>query len=159
MQKLRAAIALPGEATRLRQRLETEFLHADKIFTIQVPLKDFGIPGDLNLGKEIVVNARLGRDDLGLNDQFHVEFKATRATALFPTFRGILDIFPDELQGGSILEVIGQYQPPLGMMGLAIDTTIGYLIAQRSATSFLSEVAQAICVASSSSFLPRAVLG
>lgn len=141
MQKLRASVRIPGDALALRQRLEAEFLNRNKSFRIHIALKDFAIPGDLVLEKEILLHARLVRDELNLNNDLQVEFRASTVTNLFPTFRGVLDVYPAEYESESILEVVGSYEPPLGMIGLAIDTTFGYLIAERSIKDFLRDIA------------------
>lgn len=141
MQKLRARVALPGDAFALRRRLEAEFLNRNRLFVLRIALADFGIPGDVVLGKEVLVHARLVLDGVGLSNHLQVDFMPVTGSNLFPTFRGTLDVYPAEHGAETILELLGSYAPPLGILGLAIDTTFGYLIAERAMTDFLRQVA------------------
>ena len=71
-----------------------------------------------------------------------IEFvwKAAEASGLFPVMTAQLDIYPitkTETQ----LDFHGQYEPPLGVMGKAIDAVLGHRIAEASVHQFLNEVA------------------
>ena len=147
MQELRASIGISGDPATIRATLLREFIGTDKACNIHVSLKDFAIPGDVVIEKGILVYAHVVRDEENLNNDVMVEFKAATETELFPTFRGVLDVYAAEYGSESVLEIVGAYEAPLGMLGLAIDSTIGYVIAQRSMTDFLSTVAERLHVA------------
>lgn len=143
MKDLKVATAVAGDATEIRSRVVAGF-ERPHVITLRVDLKDFALPGDVVLEKEVYVHARLVRDELNLNDELHIEFEGASSPGLFPKFRGILDVFPGEKSGESILELRGNYEPPFGFGGAAFDSAIGYLVAQRSVKTFLDEVAASI---------------
>jgi hypothetical protein len=69
-----------------------------------------------------------------------LRWKAARATALFPSMDAELIVYPlsrNETQ----LELHGLYSPPLGAVGSALDSLIGYRIADASVHRFISDVA------------------
>lgn len=69
-----------------------------------------------------------------------LRWRAARAAALFPAMAATLSIYPlskDETQ----IELHGQYTPPLGPLGSAIDSLVGHRIADASVHRFVGEVA------------------
>jgi len=68
------------------------------------------------------------------------EWKAAEASGLFPSMTAQMDIYPitkTETQ----LDFHGEYEPPLGIMGKAIDAVLGHRIAEASVHQFVNEVA------------------
>lgn len=68
------------------------------------------------------------------------EWQAAESSGLFPSMIAQLDIYPitkTETQ----LDFHGQYEPPLGLMGKAIDAVLGHRIAEASVHQFVAEVA------------------
>lgn len=143
MKELKVAAAVFGDAQEIRRKVVANFARPHAV-TLRVSLKDFAVPGDLVLEKEVFVQARLARDELNLNDELQIEFEAASAANLFPAFRGLLDVVPGDKAGEAILELRGTYAPPFGFGGAAFDSAIGYLVAQRSVKAFLSELASAL---------------
>lgn len=142
MPQLHSRTYLREDAATARRRLVDILTKPHEPFVLRVALADFGIPGNLKLEKEIVVTARLQRDETGLNDVLAVAFQATDSAGMYPSFSGTLDVNAEE--SGSVLDLSGAYDPPGGAPGRAFDATIGYLIAQRSMSSFLDDLAQKI---------------
>ena len=140
-QHIRASISLGADPVAIRQHLREDFLSAPRVLTIQLPLSEFSIPGNLAISKEVTVQARLVQYDINMDDDLEIEFGAASGGQLFPTFRGVLDFYPIEDQQRSVLEITGTYEPPFGILGTLIDTTIGYLVAQRSVEQLLREIA------------------
>ena len=69
-----------------------------------------------------------------------LEWQATKASGLFPSMTAKLDVYPiaaTETQ----LDFVGEYEPPLGLMGKAIDAVLGHRIAEASVHHFVEEVA------------------
>ena len=69
-----------------------------------------------------------------------LRWKAARAAALFPSMDAELIVYPlarDETQ----LELHGRYSPPLGAVGSALDSLVGYRIADASVHRFMTDVA------------------
>ena len=68
-----------------------------------------------------------------------LEWSAKHRAAMFPTMRATLSIYalsPTETQ----LDLLGTYDPPLGIVGDAIDKVILHRIAQASAHHFVRDV-------------------
>lgn len=72
-----------------------------------------------------------------------LEWTAVRSPRLFPTMRGTLSIYalsPTETQ----LDFAGSYDPPLGIVGDAIDTVGMQRVARESVAGFVKDVAVAL---------------
>jgi len=70
-----------------------------------------------------------------------LEWEAATHPHLFPFMKGQLAIYPltpTETQ----LDFSGVYEPPLGVLGSAIDTMVGHRIAESSVHRFVADVAQ-----------------
>jgi hypothetical protein len=90
---------------------------------------------DININYYTEVESRTGKK---MTVEF--EWKAAEASGLFPAMTAQLDVYPitkTETQ----LDFHGQYEPPLGIMGKAIDAVVGHRIAEASVHQFVSEVA------------------
>lgn len=69
-----------------------------------------------------------------------LEWEAARRPRLFPFMHAKLVVYPltsTETQ----LELVSRYDPPLGVVGAALDALVGHRIADASVHRFLSEVA------------------
>ncbi len=97
----------------------------------------------IEIGKEIeivvtgeaeVESARKERVELTL------EWKASKSPGLFPVMQGTLAAYPITMTETQ-LDFSGHYDPPMGLMGKAIDALVGRRIAEASVHSFVSEVA------------------
>lgn len=111
---------------------------------LRVPLQDFGLPGALAIERDVEVTIERRRDELNLNDEFGVEWRPID-DGLFPILHGRLTVWSEGDPQRSFIELAGTYEPPLGEFGEAFDTTIGHLIAQRTATAFLNDLSAGIC--------------
>lgn len=69
-----------------------------------------------------------------------LHWQASSSARLFPFMRAELECYPltaTETQ----LELRGEYEPPLGLLGGAIDSLVGHRIAEAGVHSFLGDVA------------------
>ncbi len=69
-----------------------------------------------------------------------LEWEATKLPRLFPFMRAELSIYPltaTETQ----LELAGNYEPPMGVLGSAINAIAGHTIAEASVHRFVNDVA------------------
>jgi len=69
-----------------------------------------------------------------------LEWQAAQNAGMFPSMTAHLDIYPitkTETQ----LDFNGEYEPPMGLMGKAIDAVLGHRIAEASVHQFVEEVA------------------
>jgi hypothetical protein len=68
-----------------------------------------------------------------------IEWKAAERPGLFPLMKGQLEIYPltaTETQ----LDFSGEYDPPLGVVGEAVDAAVGHRIAEASVQRFVADV-------------------
>lgn len=60
---------------------------------------------------------------------------------VYPTFEGTLTAREHHSDGGTVLELDGNYKPPLGAAGAAFDKLLGHRLATDTAQEFLMELA------------------
>lgn len=94
------------------------------------------------LGKEIAIAVREIREDQVPSPvtRLGLEWEASDSPRLFPLMHAELSIYPltaTETQ----LDFLGYYDPPLGLLGDALDAVVGCRIAEASVHSFVKEVA------------------
>ena len=80
-------------------------------------------------------------DSISPSIRLLIEWEAATLPGLFPFMKGELSIYPltaTETQ----LDFLGQYEPPFGVVGKAMDAALGHRIAELSVHSFLSDVAR-----------------
>jgi hypothetical protein len=73
--------------------------------------------------------------------RLQLEWKARESARLFPLMRAELAVYPltaTETQ----LDFSGDYEPPLGVVGSAVDTLVGHRVAEASIHRFVNEVAE-----------------
>lgn len=129
-------------------------LHADEVFhqaTRSAETRAETVAGGLHvkiagieIGKEILIDVKSYVDVESKNDRklsIGLGWKAAEASRLFPVMEAQLDVYPitgTETQ----LDFKGEYSPPLGILGKAINSLVGHRIAEASVHHFVSEVAE-----------------
>lgn len=99
--------------------------------------------GGMEIGKEVLVTVKSFVDvesDYEKKMTVRLEWKAAETPGLFPVMQAQLHVYPitsSETQ----LDFQGEYEPPLGLLGKAIDAVIGHRIAEASVHHFVSEIA------------------
>ena len=76
----------------------------------------------------------------GPRTRIQLEWEAAKHAHFFPVMRAELAVYPltaTETQ----LDFAGHYEPPLGMLGSAMDSIVGHRVAEVSVHRFVSEVA------------------
>jgi len=106
--------------------------------TLAVP----AIPG-AELGKEVAVSVAPARDPMHFDEPWKLQWEP-QGGGLYPAFDGTLTVRADESYAGSILELEGTYNPPLGAAGAAFDMVFGKRIAAETAREFLRRIGTAI---------------
>jgi hypothetical protein len=102
--------------------------------------------GGLNVAAEIVIAVgeieELATGPLGGPlTRIPVSWEAAKNPALFPLMNGLLTIYPltaTETQ----LDFLGRYDPPLGIVGSAVDALAGHRVAEASVHRFIGDVAR-----------------
>ena len=73
--------------------------------------------------------------------RLRLEWEAARSPRLFPFMSAVLSVYPltaTETQ----LDFTGEYEPPLGALGSAVNKLVGHRLAEASVHRFLKDVAE-----------------
>jgi hypothetical protein len=98
--------------------------------------------GSTRLEQDIAVSVGYGTHEAGAV-RWPVHWRPIGHTKVLPAFAGELVLrFVEE--GGAVLRLSGTYRPPLGVVGVIVDATIGHRIAEASVEDFLRVVARRI---------------
>lgn len=104
--------------------------------------------GGIELGVQVTIHVHSVKESEGVAGmspvtQVAIGWEASHAPSLFPLLSGQLSAWPltsSETQ----IELEGQYNPPLGALGVAVDTAIGHRIAEASVRRFVEDLVQHI---------------
>ena len=102
--------------------------------------------GGIEVGVDVRPHVRRIREEKGVAGLspvtvLEIGWEASRAAGLFPSMHLELSAWPlssTETQ----LEIAGEYRPPLGVVGQAMDAAVGHRIAEASVHSFLEDVVE-----------------
>lgn len=101
--------------------------------------------GGVEVGAEISivvdkVEEQPGKVKSPRTTRLHLQWQAVKSPGLFPFMEAELAIYP--LTGKETqLDFSGQYEPPLGALGGAIDTVLAHRLAEASVHRFLDDIA------------------
>jgi hypothetical protein len=100
--------------------------------------------GALEVGREIDIAVHSVKEELSPLGEKRTRIELTWAAAqnagLFPSMRATLSVYPlssTETQ----LDLEGRYEPPLGLVGTALDALIGHRVAEASVRRFVQDIA------------------
>ncbi len=97
----------------------------------------------VEIGKEIEIEV-VSLEEVESNGErhftVHLHWRASSAPQFFPTMDARLHIYPINSRETQ-LDLEGEYEPPFGFVGQALDAMVGHRIAEASVHQFLSEVA------------------
>ena len=107
---------------------------------LRIDIGGIGIEADIRVSvKKIEVRPRAAMSRPATRLQ--LEWQAARTPRLFPLMKADLSIYP--LTGTETqLDFKGLYEPPLGLLGKAVNAIVGHRIAEASVHRFISDVAQ-----------------
>lgn len=124
----------------LRDSLETASQeHSTQILPLTAPLAF--VPGTLE--KNVLVRYERGQDPMHFDEPWKV-FWSPEGGGPYPDFAGELTVRADESYKGAVLELHGDYAPPLGTVGKAFDMVIGARIASSTARALLNHIGSAM---------------
>ena len=142
MQTLRAGVGVRCAAPDVRLHLQ-RLLQGDRTLRLLVNLDDLKLPEGLTLEVALEVQASLAVGSEQSDECLQITFK-TNARNLVAELEGCLEVYPAAYGSETIIEITAAYETPPGMLGFAIDTTVGYVIAQRAVTDLLARMVQEI---------------
>jgi len=100
----------------------------------------------VHVSKEVAIHVGAIRDEGQLFSRVtHVEleWQAADSPGLFPVMKADLKVYPlspTETQ----IELVGEYEPPLGVLGGAIDAVVGHRLAEASVHRFVRAVVETL---------------
>ncbi len=107
---------------------------------LQVNVGALKVTTDIEIAvQQVEETPKAGKQSPGMRVTF--DWKAKEQTRLFPLMHASLAFYPlttTETQ----LDFAGHYDPPLGIVGTALDAVVGNRIAEASIHRFVTEVAQ-----------------
>lgn len=95
---------------------------------------------NVELAKSVRVEYAKGADPMHFDEPFQVQW-TPEAGGIYPSFEGQLTVRADWGYDSSILELDGEYTPPLGAAGRAFDAAYGHAIAAKTAQRLLAQIA------------------
>lgn len=99
----------------------------------------------LEVGAEVVLSIgaieETGQADSSRVTRIPVEWEAAERPRLFPLMNAEFSLYPLTARETQ-LDFLGRYDPPLGLLGGAVDAVIGHRIAEASVHRLLSDVAR-----------------
>jgi hypothetical protein len=94
----------------------------------------------VELAKSVRVQYGHAEDPMHFDEVFQIKW-TPEAGGIYPSFAGELRVCADETYERAILQLTGEYEPPLGAAGRAFDAAIGRRLAADTAHNLLSEIA------------------
>ena len=102
--------------------------------------------GSLEIGTDIAISVQSVEEVPGQRSwdsvtKLHLEWQSAKAPGWFPLMQAELSLYPlttTETQ----LDFFGRYEPPLGVLGSAIDAAVGHRIAEAAVHRFVGDVAE-----------------
>lgn len=91
--------------------------------------------------KRVLVRYEPGRDPLQFDELWNV-YWTPAGGGPYPDFAGQLTVRADENFRGAVLELTGDYAPPLDVMGQALDMVSAAKIASGTAKELLAQIAR-----------------
>ena len=105
---------------------------------LKAPLLGQAMP----LSKDVDVSFGRGVDPMHFDAPWRVHWETSEGA--FPAFDGTLCVCADETYASSIIELRGEYTPPLGLAGEVFDHAVGSRIASATARNLLEGIARKI---------------
>ena len=107
---------------------------------LRVDLAGVTLGADIAISVKDIVQTK-AKGTSGPSTLIHLEWEGANRPHLFPFMKADLAIYP--LTGTETqLDFCGQYTPPLGVLGSALDAAVGHRIAEASVHRFIGDVAR-----------------
>lgn len=110
----------------------TNAKHEPRTLRVQVRGKEVSAP--------VVMQYSALNDPMGFDEPWAIAWKPKEG--LYPSFSGTLCVRADVNWDSGVLELQGEYEPPLGVAGAAFDAVIGKRIAEATAMTLLGDIAK-----------------
>jgi len=132
----RQALAIFQRATKL-----AEDRSGDLVASLSIDLAGLQVSKDVSIEVGEIHEATHGNSELSRTTSIALRWQATDSPGLFPAMNGELKVYPlsfDETQ----VELVGSYDPPMGVLGSAVDAVVGHRIAEASVHRFVRAIVE-----------------
>ena len=102
-------------------------------------------PRGIDIAKDVEVTVSHAIDPMHFDEPWNVAWKP-HGGGPYPSFAGTLTVRADEDWNVSAIELTGQYEPPLGVVGKAFDLLLGAHLATTTAEALLRDLGDRIIV-------------
>lgn len=123
-------------ATKLAEERSGELVAA-----LSVELAGIRLSKDIKIVVSPSREEKRGGTDFSRITHVPLEWQAAESPGLFPAMKGELSVFPLSFSETQV-ELRGQYEPPMGILGSALDAVVGHRIAEASVHRFIHSVVE-----------------
>lgn len=114
---------------------------SDLAASLSIDLGGVHISKDIDIHIGEISEERTGTGELGRVTRVPLEWRAKETPGLFPAMKATLSVYPLSFTETQ-LELSGHYDPPMGVLGNALDAVVGHRLAEASVHRFVTEVVQ-----------------
>jgi len=129
------ALAIFQRATKLAQDRS-----GDLVAALSINLAGLELSRDIAIEVGEVREAAHGNSELSRMTSIELRWQAADSPGLFPAMDAELRVYPLSFTETQI-ELVGSYDPPMGVLGSAVDAVVGHRVAEASVHRFV----RAIC--------------
>jgi ribosome-associated toxin RatA of RatAB toxin-antitoxin module len=130
----RDALAIFQRATKIAEERSE-----DVVASLSVNLAGLEIHKDITIRVGQIEETESGHSKLSRVTHVELEWQAADTPGLFPAMKGELAIYPLSFTETQV-ELKGHYEPPMGVLGSAVDALVGHRLAEASVHRFVRAV-------------------
>jgi len=130
------ALAIFQRATKL-----AEDRSGDLVAALSVNLAGVEVSKDISIRVGEVREEGHGNSELSRITSIGLSWQATESPGLFPAMDAELKVYPLSFSETQV-ELVGSYDPPMGVLGSALDAVVGHRIAEASVHRFVRAVVE-----------------
>lgn len=114
---------------------------SDLVASLSVDLAGIQISKDIEIEVGEITEEHTGSGELGRLTRVVLQWHAKENPGLFPAMQATLFVYPLSFTETQI-ELSGHYDPPMGVLGSALDAVVGHRLAEASVHRFVHEVVE-----------------
>lgn len=130
----RDALGIFQRATKLAENRSNDLVAA-----LSVDLAGINISKDIKIRVGEIKEETFGHGELARLTQIPLEWQAADSPGLFPAMQAELKVYPLSF-GETQVELTGRYDPPMGVLGSAVDRVLGHRLAEASVHRFVKAI-------------------
>lgn len=132
----REGLAIFQRATKL-----AEARSGDLVAALSISLAGVEVSKDVAIEVGEVREETHGNSELSRITSIALGWRATDSPGLFPAMNGELRVYPLSFNETQV-ELVGSYDPPMGVLGSAVDAVVGHRVAEASVHRFVRAIVE-----------------